>query len=263
MLIRKSLRTRRLFGNDDRALVVAMDHARVFDKVTGLKDSNAVIGTVLGAGADAILTPYGSTFDAAEILGKGGCWLSVDATPETVVPIVETALRLGVDGIKVEVYPWCDPADDYFKRFSGSDSVLNVVCLAAECQKWGIPLMVESIPGGWANTEMRAPEQIAAAARVAREAGADYVKTFYTGDKESFRVVLDNCSVPVLILGGPRIDSDRAVLQMARDAMDIGAAGITMGRNIWGHPSIGGMTAALAAIIHDDASVESAYRLIP
>ena len=105
MIKQKTLRTRRLFRKNNRALVVAMDHARVFDTVTGLKDSNHVIRTVISAGADAILTPYGSTIQAAEVLGNGGCWLSVDVTPETVVPIVETAISLGVDGIKVEVYP--------------------------------------------------------------------------------------------------------------------------------------------------------------
>ena len=109
---------------------------------------------------------------------------------------------------------------------------------------------------------MRTPEKVAAAARVASETGADYVKTFYTGDKRSFKEVLDNCSVPVLILGGPKIDTDLAILEMVHDAMDVGAAGITMGRNIWGHSNIEGITSALAEIIHNDASVESAYRLI-
>ena len=165
------------------------------------------------------------------MLGNGGCWLSVDVTPETVVTIVEMAIRLGVDGIKVEAYPWCTQEDDYFKRFSGTESVLNIVCLAGECQKCGLPLMVESIPGGRAKAEMRTPETVAAA-RVASETGADYVKTFYTGDKRSFKEVLDNCSVPVLILGGPKIDTDLAILEMVHDAMDVGAAGITMGRNM-------------------------------
>ena len=122
--------------------------------------------------------------------------------------------------------------------------------------------MLESIPGAWTNTEMRTPEKVASAARVASETGADFIKTFYTGDKKSFKVVLDNCSVPVLILGGPKIDSDRAILEMVHDAMNVGAAGVTMGRNIWEHSNIEGMTTALAEIIHNDASVESAYRLI-
>ena len=123
-------------------------------------------------------------------------------------------------------------------------------------------MMIESVPGGLPNETMRTPEMIAAASRVASEAGADYVKTFYTGDKESFRTVLENSTVPVLILGGPKSESDRGVLQMVRDAMDVGAVGITMGRNVWGHANIKGMPAALAALTHAAASVATAYRLV-
>ena len=70
MIKQQTLRTRRLFRDNNRALVVAMDHARVFDTITGLKDSNHIIKTVISAGADAILTPYGSTSIAAEVLGN-------------------------------------------------------------------------------------------------------------------------------------------------------------------------------------------------
>ena len=57
MIKQQTLRTRRLFRDNNRALVVAMDHARVFETLTGLKDSNNIIKTVISAGADAILTP--------------------------------------------------------------------------------------------------------------------------------------------------------------------------------------------------------------
>jgi DhnA family fructose-bisphosphate aldolase class Ia len=257
-----NLRTRRLFRDNDRALVVAMDHPRVFDTVTGLKEANTVIKAVLDAGADAILAPFGTASKATKVLGNGGLWMSVDTTPQTVAPIVESALRLGVDGIKVEMYPWCSPENDFFARYCGTETTLNTVCLAAECHKWGLPLMVETIPYGWLAADKRTSENIGAAARVASEAGADYVKSFYTGNKESFRNVVLNCSVPVLILGGPKVDSDLEVLTMVRDALDAGAVGITMGRNIWGHENISGMTAALSTIIHDDASVETAKKLL-
>ena len=262
MINKPTLRTRRLFRENNRALVVAMDHVRVFDTITGLKNSNNIIKTVIRAGADAILTSYGSSSIANEVLRGEGCWLSVDVTPETIVSIVEMALRLGVDGIKVEAYPWCSIEDDFFKRFSGTESLLNTLCLSGECKKWGLPLMVESIPGGWPKAELRTPRKVAAAARVASEAGADYVKTFYTGDKKSFKEVLDNCPVPIFILGGPKIDTDLDILKMVHDAMSVGAAGITMGRNIWEHSNIEGMTSALAEIIHNDASIESARKLI-
>lgn len=257
-----NLRQRRLFRDTGRSLVIAMDHARAFNTVTGLKDANAVIGTVIGAGADAILAPYGTASGSAGVIGNGGLWLSVDTTAETVVPIIESALRLGADGIKCEVYPWCKPEHDFFRKRSGAETILNTSCLAAECRKWGLPLMVEAIPFGWPAADKRTPEIVAAACRVASEAGADYVKTFYTGDKESFKTAVANCGVPILILGGVKTDSDRDVLAMVRDAMDAGAVGITMGRNIWGHDNVAGMTAALAAIIHDDASVDAAQKLV-
>ena len=122
--------------------------------------------------------------------------------------------------------------------------------------------MVEAIPFGWPKADKKTNEQIAAACRIASEAGADYVKSFYTGDKSSFTEVIENCSVPVLILGGAKIISDREILTMVRDAIDVGAVGITMGRNIWGHKNISGITAALEAIIHNDASVETSYKLL-
>ena len=258
----ETLRERRLFRGSGRALVVAMDHSRAFNTITGLKNPNVIISEVIDGGADAILAPYGTASGSAEVLGNGGLWLSVDTTPQTVAPIVESALRLGADGIKAEVFPWCEREDDFFGSYSGKETILNMVTLAAECHKWGLPLMVEAVPYGWPSADKRTPETTAAACRIASETGADYVKSFYTGDKESFKALVDNCTVPVLILGGVKAESSRDILEMVRDAMDSGAVGITMGRNIWGHDNVSGMTAALAAIIHDDASVETASKLI-
>ena len=69
MLVKKSLRERRLFRDSGRSLVVAMDHARVFDSITGLKDANAVIREVIHAGADAVLAPYGTAVASSACLG--------------------------------------------------------------------------------------------------------------------------------------------------------------------------------------------------
>ena len=257
-----SIRESRLFRYNGRALVVAMDHPRTFDTITGLKNANSVINKVLDGGADAVLAPFGTTSGSSKVLGNAGLWLSVDTTRDTVTTVVEMALRLGVDGIKVEIFPWCKPEDDYFSKSSGNETVLNAVCLASECQKWGLPLMIETIPFGWPKANQKTNEQIAAACRIASEAGADYVKSFYTGDKSSFKEVIENCSAPVFILGGEKVSSDLEILKMVRDAMDVGAIGITMGRNIWGHKNITGMTKALEAIIHNDASVETAHKFI-
>ena len=90
-----TLRERRLFRDSGRALVIAMDHARAFNTVTDLKDANAIIETVIAAGADAILAPMGTASGCGDALGNGGLWLRGDisafragATPKILVPLM-------------------------------------------------------------------------------------------------------------------------------------------------------------------------------
>lgn len=141
--------------------------------------------------------------------------------------------------------------------------MLNLTWLGAQCTAWGMPLLAETIPGGWtAGPDMRTPEVLAAGARVGVEAGADFIKTFATSEPEKFRVVADNCPAPVVILGGEKAGSDRDLLQAVKAQIDNGAAGVAMGRNLWGHATPGKLTAALAAIIHDNASVDAALKML-
>lgn len=236
-------RLARLFGEDGKCLVVAMDHAGFMDKVLpGLAQPQETVRAVARAGADAFLLTLGSARLAASVLGRAGVWLSVDAQPPLLDHIVETALRLGVDGIKCMVYPDWD---------AQPHSVTHLATLAAECARWEMPLMAEVIPGGFsAGPEMRTPEKIAAGARIAMEAGADVIKTFYTGDPTSFREVVAYCPIPIVVLGGERVKDDADLFASVRDALRAGAAGVAIGRNIWQHPAPAEMTARLAALAH-------------
>jgi DhnA family fructose-bisphosphate aldolase class Ia len=103
---------------------------------------------------------------------------------------------------------------------------------------------------------------IALAARIAAEYGADFVKTAYSGDPDSFRTVVRGATVPVLVLGGDRMHTDRATLELTHGAIMAGAAGIAMGRNIWQASDPAGMVRALRAIIHDGVDVDAAAALI-
>ncbi len=250
----KTRRLARLFADDGKCLVIAMDHAGFVDKpLRGLEKPESVIREVAYVGADAFLLTLGSATQCADALGRAGLWLSVDAEPPFLDHIVETALRIGADGVKCLVYPWWDERPN---------SVANLAALASECRAWGLPLMAEVIPGGFlAGAEMRTPEKIAAGARVAMEAGADVIKTFYTGDAESFRAVAQYCPVPLVVLGGERAANDRELLQGVRGALDAGAAGVAIGRNIWQHSQPAKITGALSALIHRGASVDEASNL--
>lgn len=251
----KTHRMKRLFRRDGRALIVAMDHAGYMDRVApGMDAVERTIRSVVAGGADVIMTTYGTAERYADAIDDAGLLLSVDSNVETTPYAVESALRIGADGVKNMVYPWWqeDP-----------DSLRSCNCLAVECDKWGLPLLAETVPGGFgAGEDLRTPEKIAAGARAGAEAGADYVKTFYTGDPESFRKVVENSTVPIVILGGSRTDDPRELFESVHGALKAGAVGVAMGRNIWGHKDPERMTAALAALIHEDKTVDEAVDLL-
>jgi DhnA family fructose-bisphosphate aldolase class Ia len=239
----KARRLARLFQADGKCLVVAMDHAGFMDKpLAGLEHPAQTVHAVARGGADAFLMTLGSAQLATTDLGNAGLWLSVDATPPLLDRIVETAMQIGADGIKCMVYPGWDEQPN---------SMANLSALATDCARWGLPLMAEVIPGGFlAGAEMRTPEKIAAGARNAMEAGADVIKTFYTGDAESFQRVVEYCAVPVMVLGGERVKNDDDLFASVRGALDAGASGVVIGRNIWQHPTPEQLTAKLARIVH-------------
>jgi DhnA family fructose-bisphosphate aldolase class Ia len=103
---------------------------------------------------------------------------------------------------------------------------------------------------------------MASACRLGFEHGADVLKTYATGSAESFARVTASCPAPVLIAGGPRMDSERAVLRVVRDTLDAGGRGVVFGRNIWQSREPAKMVKALRHLIHNDGTVEQAAELL-
>src|SRR6185503_6015908 len=139
------------------------------------------------------------------------------------------------------------------------DTLQNMAEAVAQCQRAGLPLLVEALACPHPNIpNIFDPAMIALAARIAAEYGADFVKTTYSGDAESFRDVVRGATVPLLVLGGERMATDRAALELTHGAISAGAAGIVMGRNIWQSLDPVAMVRALRAVIHDGADAEAA-----
>ena len=239
----------RLFADDGRILIVAMDHTAFLNTtIDGLVNYERTVRAVVPAGADAFLSPLGSARAYQEAYGRAAIICSVDPTGVAGEFAVDEAARLGVDAVKCMLYPF------------GDDTVLNEsVGLAARAHAHGLPFLAEPIPGGFSNTDMRTPEIIAAGCRLSMEAGADIVKTFYPGTPEGMRKVVDYAGVPVVVLGGHKKDSLAALYQEAYDAVILGgASGVAIGTNIWTSADPAGVTRGLAALIHEGASVEQA-----
>jgi class I fructose-bisphosphate aldolase len=92
--------------------------------------------------------------------------------------------------------------------------------------------------------------------------GADIVKVNYTGKPESFREVVEGCFIPVVIAGGPKMSSDREILEMVKGAMEAGAGGASIGRNAFQHRNPTQIVRAISLIVHEGASVDKALKAL-
>jgi len=256
----KAARLSKILRSDGRAVVAVLDHASAMGPMPGIVDPRPAVEKLLAGGADAIATSMGTALSCADLLDHVGLILRVDGGVSSLGSFaggmklvfgVEDALRIGADGVLSMGY--CGQGE--------GEALPYVALLGSECQEWGVAYMAEMLPTV-DGTRSAEPEHVALAARIGAEYGADLIKTVYTGSPESFREVTRGCYKPVLVLGGAKMGSDEAVLEIVRGAIDAGGAGVAMGRNLWQHEHPDRITRAVAAIIHDDASVASALKLL-
>ena len=125
-----------------------------------------------------------------------------------------------------------------------------------------MPLVAMMYPRGKNIANPNDVEVVAHAARAGAELGADIIKTNYTGDPESFARVVKGCPVPVVIAGGPKTETDMEFLQMIDGAMQAGARGVAIGRNVFQHKDPVQMTQAIAAIVNQGKSAEEAMKIL-
>ncbi len=245
----KQVRMGRLFAPDGKMLIAALDHGVAgLSPLAWLEKPEKLISVLTDAGADAfILAPGLAEAFAGSIHGKG-LVLRVDCGPTALTGnwqeshpavSVEDAMRLGADAVI---------AMGIVGTAGESRSLQALAQLAQRCQEWGMPLMAEMLPGGFAASECPL-EQIKIAARLGAELGADIIKIRYSGSSESFRAVTESCFRPVVVLGGSAQDP----LQLAsatRDAISAGARGAAVGRNIWQAKDPAKVASSLAEAVH-------------
>lgn len=251
----------RVFRQDGKTFILAMDHGANFNVLPALKDIGKVIRETAAAGADAFLSTVGMADKFEDcFLGKGiilridggvSC-LSTSVKPMQITVTPEDALRLGADSVITMSFP-----GSAFEN----EVLSNMARMALECHKWNLPLTAEALPRGFEKSDdYRTAENITFACRQAAELGADIIKTEYTGDMRSFKELTESVYAPVVILGGAKKVPEKELLQEIKDAIDAGGAGVAMGRNIWGHENPARYAAAIAKLIHEGCSVDAALK---
>jgi len=136
-------------------------------------------------------------------------------------------------------------------------TLLNLSNLVNECEEYGIPAMAVTAVG--TELEKRDARYLALASRIAAELGARVVKTYYVD--EGFEKVVRGCPVPIVIAGGPKVDTEIEVFDWIYDALQKGAIGVNLGRNIWQHDYPVAMARAIRAIIHGNATPKEAQQI--
>jgi class I fructose-bisphosphate aldolase len=256
----KELRMNRLFDECGKTVMVAMDHGQGGVK-PGLAHPERLIKTLIAAKPDAILLSGGMARTYNYLFGrKEGPALvvssdfiigsSVPQAPGDIEELrqsisVEECVRLGADAVKALLI---------FGRRDlrlQADNMEYITRLARDCDRWNLPLIVEPTTWGAALTEEKKKDisLYADMARIAGELGADLVKCDYFGTPEEFRSVVDNCPVPVAILGGAKAEAEQ-LARTIENAADSGACGVVFGRNVWQSADPAAVVSGLKAITY-------------
>lgn len=232
----KAVRLNRILGaNNQRVLTVAVDHMINYPVgfPKGLRQMEDTLAKIIEGKPDALtmnkgiamrcMQPYAGQVPLiiqSMALRPGEPDFADTAT-------VEEVIALGADAIAVAMFVYCAEEMGYLRHLS------EVVRQAAA---FGLPVIPHIYPlasGDEQHTVLHDAEHIFYAARVGLEMGADLIKVPYTGDVESFRDIVNAFPVPVVAAGGPRCATLDDAVAMARDIGKSGAAGATMGRNVW------------------------------
>lgn len=255
-------------GTDDRAVVVAIDHGLHSGVVSRFEDPAAVLEAVLAGGADGIIAgvPFLRQFaDLLDDYPSVARIATIDLLGSSTFPgesegteiheqvfSVEAAAAVGADAIKAAlVYGREDPA-------VLAENTRFIARAAERARTRGIDAVVEPTLWGKRAEDKLDAERLANANRIGFEIGADVLKSPYPGSADAFAPIVDNAPVPVLIAGGPATDRDLDALGMVRGAVDAGANGVMMGRNVWQRDDPAAMIDAIRAIVHEDATPEQA-----
>jgi len=249
-------RLAQLIQPDGKALFLPIDHGYFQGPTRKLEEPGKTVKPLLPY-ADAIMLTRGilrSCIDPANAkpiilrVSGGTSMVGKDLANEGITTSVKEAIRLNASAVSLSVFV----GSEY-----EHESLLNLSKLVDECEEYGIPAMAVTAVGR--ELERREARYLALCCRIAAELGARVVKTYYCS--EGFEKVVAGCPVPVVIAGGPKVESELEVFEFVYDGIQKGAIGVNLGRNVWQNDYPVAMIRAIRAIIHENATSKEANEL--
>ncbi|WP_078549551.1 class I fructose-bisphosphate aldolase [Litchfieldia alkalitelluris] len=270
-------RLNRMFSEQGKCFDVAIDHGffNEYSFISGIENMKEAIQVIVDANPNCIQLSAGQARFLQEIPGKKkpGLVLRTDVAniygtelprflfSELIDKAIEQAIKL--DAVAVCVNLLLIPGQPELHH----QCVRNVAQLKTECEKYGMPLMVEPLvmlpnekKGGYmVDGDIN---KIIPLVRQAVELGADVIKADPCNDVTEYHRVIEVASgIPVLVRGGGRA-SDEEIVNRTVELIKQGASGIVYGRNVVQHPNPAGMTSALMEIVHHNATADKALRIL-
>ncbi len=235
-----------------RTVMLAFDHGYFQGPTTGLERVDVTILPLVPY-ADALMLTRGilrsiipPSFNKSIVMrASGGPSILKELSNEQIAVDIEDALRMNVSALAVQVF-----IGGEFE----TQSLINMTRLVDMGNRYGIPVLGVTAVG---KELVRDAKYIRLATRICAELGAAFVKTYFVPD---FETVTASCPVPIVIAGGKKLPELDA-LQMAHDAIDQGAAGVDMGRNIFQSENPIAMLQAVRQVVHKGMKPKEAYGL--
>ncbi|MBW2086679.1 MAG: 3-hydroxy-5-phosphonooxypentane-2,4-dione thiolase [Deltaproteobacteria bacterium] len=247
-------RLARIFNPDSgRTVMLAVDHGYFQGPTTGLERIDVQI-VPLAPYADTLMLTRGilrttipPSFTGGIVLrASGGPSILKELSNEQLAVDIEDAIRLNVSALAVQVF-----IGGEFE----TQSVHNMTRLVDMGNRYGIPILAVTAVGKDMARDVR---YFRLACRICAELGAHYVKTYYIPD--GFNTVVASCPVPLVMAGGKKIPELDA-LTMSYNAIQEGAAGVDMGRNIFQSEAPVAMIQAVRGVVHDNLKPKEAYEM--
>jgi len=244
----KIRRASRFIKKDGRSFLVALD----MQSSTGSGPALDVVERVAEGGPDGILASWQVARRYPEAFANCGLVLRIDGALSqmgnygksdmfSLMAGAQEAASIGADAVVLMAFPGAD--DEHL-------SLRRLAAVVQECEKIGMPVIAESIPGTWARAIPWDTEHISKSARICVEIGADAIKTMAPPNMAELAEVVANTEAPLFVLGGPKKEDEAEAVQYASDVVAAGASGIAFGRNTWGAKDPTQMVRSLHRAVH-------------
>ena len=235
-----------------KTVMLAVDHGYFRGPTTGLRDHRKTVTPLINH-ADCLFVTRGMVRNCIEPQNYSSICLRVSGGPsilgelsnEDVIVSMEEAIRLNASAVGMSIFVGAANEDR---------SISNLGRLVNEAERYGMPVLAVTAVGKDMGRDAR---YLGLATRIAAEIGAHFVKTYYC---EDFNKVVEGCPVPIVIAGGKKIPELDA-LKMTENAVNEGALGVDMGRNIFQSDYPVGMIKAVRAIVHEGATADQAFEI--